>query len=187
MPEMPKMPDQNRMNQQIELMNKLMKEPDTSSWYKQRDGVIQAMGDRVFDKSFDRVFDSVIVAMANLGAHVENMERQSGYISARGGLLPPDQTKQLRREALLEYCKLNGYDPGLLDKKGQDILDPDAAGGMMEHMMTGLTIALVKQGENQTKVKLRFANTYYPALLQEYYKAVWPAIDKQIFLDKNLD
>ncbi|MGA2171779.1 MAG: hypothetical protein ABSG82_02030 [Sedimentisphaerales bacterium] len=172
-----------------ELMQKLMNEPDTSVWYKQREGIVQAMGDRVFDKSFDRVFDSVVVAMANLGTHVENMERQSGYISARGSLLPPDQTKQLRREYLVEYCKLNGYDTGLLDKQGgqSDMMDVDVTGGMMEHMMTGLTITLVKQSENQTKVKLRFANTYYPALLQEYYKAVWPAIDKQIFLDKNLD
>jgi hypothetical protein len=27
----------------------------------------------------------------------------------------------------------------------------------------------------------------YPAELSEYYKVVWPAIDKQIFLDKNVD
>jgi hypothetical protein len=185
---MPEMPDMQRINQKSELMQKLMKEPDTSAWYNQREQVTLAMGDRVFDKSFDRVFDAIIVAMANLGAHVENMERQSGYISARGNLLPPDQTKQLRREYLVEYCKLNGYNVSLLDKSGDrfDRMDVDMMGGMT-NMMTGLTISLVKQGDNQTKVKLRFANTYYPRLLEEYYKVVWPALDKQIFLDKNLD
>jgi hypothetical protein len=182
------MPDMKRINQRMELMQKLMDEPDTSAWYTQREKITQAMGDRVFDKKFDRVFDSIIVAMANLGVHVENMERQSGYISARGNLLPPDQTKQLRREYLVEYCKLNGYDVSLLDKKGDQFeIDVDVTGGMMANMMTGLTISLVKQGDNQTKVKLRFANTYYPRLLEEYYKVVWPALDKQIFLDKNLD
>jgi len=196
----PEMPDMKKLQQQMEeqraliqkkgdLMHKIMNEPDTSAWYKQREQIVQAMGDRVFDKSFDRVFDSIITAMANLGTHVENMERQSGYISARGNLLPPDQTKQLRREYLVEYCKLNGYDVSLLDKKGDqsDMIDVDVTGGMMSNMMTGLTISLVKQGDNQTKVKLRFANTYYPRLLEEYYKVVWPALDKQIFLDKNLD
>jgi len=181
------LPDTTRMNKQMELMDKLMKEPDTSAWYKQREQITQALGDRVFDKNFDRVFDSVIVAMANLGAHVENMERQSGYISARGNILPPDQTKQLRREYLVEYCKLNRYDASLLDKKGQYDMDPDMGSGMMANTMTGLTISLVKQGDNQTKVKLRFTNTYYPRLLEEYYKVVWPALDKQIFMDKNLD
>jgi hypothetical protein len=185
---MPEMPDMERITQKSELMQKLMKEPDTSAWYKQREQITLAMGDRVFDKSFDRVFDSITVAMANLGTHVENMERQSGYISARGNLLPPDQAKQLRREYLVEYCKLNGYDVSLLDRKGKyDMgVDPDMMGGMT-NMMTGLTISLAKQGDNQTKVKLRFANTYYPRLLEEYYKVVWPALDKQIFLDKNLD
>jgi hypothetical protein len=185
---MPGMPDMKRINQQSELMQKLMNEPDASAWYTQREKITQAMGDRVFDKKFDRVFDSITVAMANLGTHVENMERQSGYISARGNLLPPEQTKQLRREYLVEYCKLNGYDVSLLDKKGDQYdMDVDVAGGMMSNMMTGLTISLVKQADNQTKVKLRFANTYYPRLLEEYYKVVWPALDKQIFLDKNLD
>jgi hypothetical protein len=185
---MPEMPDMQRIHQKSELMKKLMNEPDTSAWYNQREQVTLAMGDRVFDKSFDRVFDAITVAMANLGAHVENMERQSGYISARGNLLPPDQTKQLRREYLVGYCKLNGYDVSLLDKSGDHYdIDVDMMGGMMSNIMTSLTISLVKQGDNQTKVKLRFANTYYPRLLEEYYKVVWPALDKQIFLDKNLD
>src|SRR5688572_20871679 len=76
------MPDANRMQKQSELMQKLASEPDLPPWYAQRERVAQAMGDRVFDKDFDRVFDSVTVALATLGANVNNMERQSGYITS---------------------------------------------------------------------------------------------------------
>jgi hypothetical protein len=54
-------------------------------------------------------------------------------------------------------------------------------------MQQAMTISLVKQSPTQTKVKIRFSNVNYPAELQEYYKIVWPAIDKQIFLDKAVD
>jgi len=50
-----------------------------------------------------------------------------------------------------------------------------------------ITISMVRQGKEQTKVKVRFANIQYPGQLQEYYKTVWAAIDKQIFLDRGLD
>jgi hypothetical protein len=45
--------------------------------------------------------------------------------------------------------------------------------------MAGLTLTMVKQGTEATKVKLRFDNVYYPALTDEYYKIVWQAVDKQ--------
>ena len=181
------LPDTSRMLRQSELMQKLMKEPDTPQWYRQREDITLAMGDRVFDKNFDRVFDSLIIAIANLGAHVGNMERQSGYISVSGTLLSPEIFSQLRHEGLVEYCQYYGYDPDLLQRKGEYNIDPDMTGGMIANMMQAMTITVVKEGENQTKVKLRFANVYYPRLIEEYYKAVWPALDKQIFMDKNLD
>jgi hypothetical protein len=53
--------------------------------------------------------------------------------------------------------------------------------------MPTLTFSLVKQKENQTKVKIRASNIYYPPTLEEVYKVVWLEIDKQIFLDKSLD
>jgi hypothetical protein len=36
-------------------------------------------------------------------------------------------------------------------------------------------------------VKLRFDKVYYPVLIEEYYKIVWAAVDKQMFLDDGLD
>lgn len=176
-------PSLNRLRKQSRLMQKLMKDPDRPEWYRQREQIIQARGDRVFDKEFDQVFDSLTIALATLGVHIENMERQSGYISARGNLLRPEQTKQLRHDGLVEWCRLNGDDPSLLEVRGKYHMDP-AFGIGMHNMMTGLTISLVKQSEKQTKVKLRFANLYYPKQLEECYNVTWPAIDKQIFLDK---
>lgn len=179
--------DLARMQRQSDLMQRLMKEPDTAAWYQQREAIVQQKGDKIYDKSFERVFDSLVVAMANMGAHVENMERASGYISARGRILPPDADTQLRRTSLVDYCKANGYDPDLLNKKGQYDMDPGMMGGMMESMMNAMTITLVRQSPTQTKVKLRFANVYYPEMINRYYDSVWPQLEKQIFLDKNLD
>jgi hypothetical protein len=34
---------------------------------------------------------------------------------------------------------------------------------------------------------VKSANANYPPEMQEYYKVVWPAIDKQIFLDRAVE
>lgn len=182
------MPDANRMQKQSELMQKLASEPDLPPWYAQRDRVAQAMGDRAFDKDFDRVFDSVTVALATLGANVNNMERQSGYITSAVPSLGPEREKRLQMQAAREYCRYHKYDPSLLEKGKDDEF------GMDVFMMTGMnrygqamTISMVRQGKEQTKVKVRFSNIHYPAQLEDYYKTVWAAIDKQIFLDRGLD
>src|SRR5688572_25866480 len=60
------MPDQNRMMQQQDLMQKLMKDPQVPTWYNEREKITLAMGDRVFDKEFERVFDSMTIALATL-------------------------------------------------------------------------------------------------------------------------
>jgi hypothetical protein len=43
------------------------------------------------------------------------------------------------------------------------------------------------QGGGAHKVKLRFDNVYYPRTVEELYKRVWDAVDKQIFLDRATD
>jgi len=45
----------------------------------------------------------------------------------------------------------------------------------------------IAQCPTQVKVKLRFDKVYYPAQVLEYYRVVWAAVDKQIFLDQSLD
>ena len=180
------MPDQNRMMQQNDLMQKLMKDPQVPTWYGEREKITLAMGDRVFDKEFERVFDSMTIALATLEANVNNMERTSGYITSAVPRLNPERSEQLHKASLVAYCKYYKYDPSLLEKKGPYEMDPD----MMRNMNRqgqAMTISLVKQTPTQTKVKIRFSNVNYPPELTEYYKTVWPAIDKQIFMDRNID
>jgi hypothetical protein len=179
-------PNANRPNQGLALMAKLVKEPDLPHWYEQRKKITLAMGDRVFDKSFDEVFDALTIALGTMEVSVSNMERRSGFIAANGRMLPPMMAKQLRHNGLVEYCRHHGFDPSLLDTRGDTFgLDPDMMGSMLEKIT--LTISLVRQSEMQTKVKLRFSGIYYPEVLQKHYEIVWPALDKQIFLDRNLD
>jgi hypothetical protein len=180
------MPDMDRMEKKQDLMQKLMADPQVPSWYGQRERITQAMGDRVFDKEFGRVFDSLTIALASMEANVNNMERQSGYITAAIPRIQPERAEQLRKAAMVEFAQHHGYDASLLDKKGAYEIDLDSMTAM-SRIGQAMTISLVKQGPTQTKVKIRFANVNYPAELQEYYKVVWPAIDKQIFLDRNVD
>ena len=49
------------------LMQELMKNPDLTEWHEQRQKIVMAQGDRVFDKSFNRIFDSMTVALATRG------------------------------------------------------------------------------------------------------------------------
>jgi hypothetical protein len=185
------------------LMQDVMKNPDTNEWHDQRQKIVMAQGDRVIDKSFNRVFDSMTVALATLECKVQNMERASGYLSASLPALPPDQRDSLRQESLRAYAAAKGYSPHLLDKparpatQGQsqpwasadleDMFDVESTIGLMGQHLGGVTLSLVRQGERQTKVKLRFDNVYYPRQVQEYYRIVWAAVDRQIFLDQALD
>lgn len=185
------------------LMQDVMKNPDTAEWHDQRQKIVMAQGDRVIDRGFNRVFDSMTVALATLESKVQNMERASGYITASLPALPPDQRDGLRHEALRAYAAAKGYPPGLLDRRPApagnrrtvvamdgdfgDFLDVESTIGVMGQHLGGVTLSLVRQGERQTKVKLRFDNVYYPRQVQEYYRIVWAAVDRQIFLDQALD
>lgn len=183
-----KLPDMDSMLAQQRLMQELMDSPDLPAWHAQREKMALAVGDRTFQRGFDRVFDSMTIALATLGSRVNNMERASGYITASIPDLGPARTQALQREGLRQYAQVKGYPPGIVDRKGEGFeLDVGAASSAMARGMAGLTLTLTRQGPGQTKVKLRFDNVYYPALVNEYYKAVWAAVDKQMFLDSALD
>ena len=175
------------IRQQQEMMIKLGSQKDLPDWQVQRETITQALGDKVFDKKFGRVFDSLVVALGTMGVQVTAMERQSGFISADGSLLRVDRAQQLNEESLVERCRFLKIDPSLLHKTGGgDNYDLSAMIGN-EGRNSRMTISLVKQNPQQTKVKLRFSGVYYPPMLEELYKAVWPALDKQIFIDKGTD
>jgi hypothetical protein len=180
--------DANAMMAKQQLMQDLINNPDLPAWHQQREKMALAVGDRVFDKGFDRVFDSTITALATLGCRVNNMERTSHYITASLPQLPPDQEEALRNEALEQYAKAKGYPPSVLQKQNAMDIDPSMGQNIMNRMGgAGITLSMVQQGPKQTKVKLRFDNVYYPRTVDELYKTVWTAVDKQMFLDKALD
>lgn len=190
------------MNRDAELMQKrnrittkFMSNPDTDAWYDQRQKIAQALGDRVFDKDFSRVFDSLMLAVSTMELKVSNMERQSGFITASGITLSPTETKVMRREAVNDWCRQNDFDPSILDqpfstsmyRNMSEMMDFSGMMAKYEKMQRGLTFQLVKMGESQTKVKLRFSDVYYPGEVETYYKLVWQAVDKQIFVDQNIE
>lgn len=183
------MAGQESMFAKQKLMQDLMNSPDIQAWHNQRDQMALAVGDRQFDKSFDVVFDAMTVALASLGCRVQNMERVSGYITASIPELPPEQLQSLQREGTRQYASAKGYPPNILDSQGpmDEMFDVEGATNMMSRGMSGLTLSMVRQSPEQTKVKLRFDNVYYPGLVSEYYKVVWASVDKQMFLDKALD
>jgi len=180
------MPDMDTMVVKQQLMQDVMNNPDLPAWHAQREKMALAIGDRTFDKRFERVFDSMTVALATLGARVNNMERVSGYITASLPPLAPEKADAMQRDGLRQYAVAKGYPPSTADK-GAGGFDFDVGGGLMTRTMAGMTLSLVRQGARQTKVKLRFDNLYYPALVAEYYQTVWAAVDKQMFLDQSLD
>ena len=150
---------------------------------------------RGFDKDFGRVYDSLVLAVSSLELKINNMERTSGYISASGITLPPSEAKTMYRQAVDEWCQQNGFNSSVLDQKYRtkeignagEMLDLSSMAGKYEKMQKTLTFQLVKMGDNQTKVKLRFSDVYYPGEVETYYKLVWQAVDKQIFVDQNIE
>jgi hypothetical protein len=181
------MASQETMLAKSKLMQEMMSNPDIPAWHEQREQMALALGDRQFDQGFDRVFDSMTVALASVGSRVQNMERVSGYLTGSIPELPPAQLEALNHDAMRQYAVAKGYPAKIVEKTNSpyDIsLDSSA---FMNRMSAGLTLSMVKQGPELTKVKLRFDNVYYPGLIDEYYKIVWRAVDKQMFLDKGLD
>jgi hypothetical protein len=176
--------DVDTMMEKQQLMQDMMSNPDLPAWHDQREKMALALGDRQFDKGFDRVFDSMEIALASLGCRVQNMERASGYITASIPELPPEQLQTLQKDGTRQYAVTKGYKADIVDRKSGFDVDPNA---MMGRYTSGLTLSMVKQGPEMTKVKLRFDNVYYPTLVEEYYTVVWHAVDKQMFLDKALD
>ena len=181
---------QDASEKRFQFQQDVINNPDLPAWRDQREKMAMAIGDRTFDKGFNRVFDSMVVALADLGCRVNNMERVSGYITASKPPLDPKRRAALRQEAMAQHASAKGYPPSVLTKQGPYDMDIDMS-AMMESMgqgsVGGLTLTMVRQGESQTKVKLRFDGVYYPQELATLYQLVWAEVDKQMFLDKALD
>jgi hypothetical protein len=182
------LPDIGAMQQRQQFMQDLMANPDLPAWHDEREKLTMAQGDRVFDKPFDQVFDGMVVALATMGSRVNNMDRGTGYITGSLPDLGPERTQELQKESVAEYAQTKGYPPSVLQKQGMF----DTGTTMSQSMMgrfggSGLTLTMVRQSAQQTKVKVRFDNVFYPKTELELYQHVWVAVDKQMFLDRSLD
>ncbi len=175
------------MTEKMNFSQEMMKNPDLPVWHAQREKMALAVGDRVFDKGFERTFESMITALASLGCRVNNIERNSGFITASLPQLPPDQQELLQTESKASYAQIKGFSPAVLQKAGPMGFDMDIGSMMERGGGAGLTLSMVKQGARQTKVKLRFDGVFYPRQIDALYKMVWAEVDKQMFLDRALD
>jgi hypothetical protein len=189
----PPMQDMLLCGQKLKITGEFQSNPDTDAWKEQRQKITQATGDRIFDKDFGRVYDSLVLAMSTMELKVNNMERTSGYIQATGNALPPSESKAVYREALNDWCRQKGYDSNVFDQKYNTLIIDvktemeQAYSQYTKKIQKSLTFQLVKMNDKQTKVKLRFSDVYYPPQVESYYKIVWQAVDKQIFVDQNIE
>jgi len=155
-----------------------------SDWGEQNKRQNQMLGERVYDKDSGLVFTAFITGLANMGFVVRNMERQSGYILAEGPL----------PISIEEEAKIG--------KSMSDELNSVSNRGWKAtpgNCKIGVTVTILPLGKKQTKAKVHIAmaelrsqaaiqySQLYPPIIDAAYKAIWPAIDKQIFLDQNLD
>lgn len=143
-----------------------------------------ALGERVYQKDFDLVFTAVVTGLSDLGLSIKNMERQSGYILAEGPTpLSAEEETRIGQE--------------MVDQINQ--VAPTKWYVTPGNATKAATITLKRIADGQTKVKMRIANvaihgnytsryySTYPPLLQAEYQKMWQTIERQIFLDENLD
>lgn len=137
-----------------------------------------ALGERVYDKTFNRVFDAIIIGLPDTGYTVKNMEKSSGYIFAEGKYeMPLDKFVDL----------INELNQSVKDATGAK---PDNKPDYNRRPIDAVSIYILQLTNQQTKVKIRIKPPdprTYPPYLEETYKGVWRAIERQVFLDENLD
>ncbi len=159
-------------------------------WSAENKRISTSLGERTFDRAEDYVFSAIIIALSEIDLPVKNLERRSGYIMAEGPMpLNSSRAKELWEPFNAEWRQLrSGWEPP----------QPD-------YDYT-VVILVKKLGEAKTKVKIRVtcnSDAYVaflgpestewlpeeipPAFHREILKELWPVIDKQIFLDVNLD
>ncbi len=169
-------------------MQKKQMDEVLSRWGDENKRQNEALGERVYDKDFDVVFSAIVTSFSDIGFAVKNMERQSGYILAEGPCpMPAEQQRELNQAGCDEMNKAANLTGNLRRV-------PTVGGSTRS-----VTISLIRLGDHKTKAKMRIAVTsisgnsrsnyysIYPPKLEAEYKLNWRALEKQIFLNENLD
>lgn len=167
---------------------------DLLPWQRQREQISLAVGERVIDKSFEQVFGALITSMPSLGVKVsvQVAQKEAGFITAKGYF--SDDAKHLRNEEAREWAIGAGLPRGIFDEWNIQFEFRHAPlhQGAVDFTKIRfdeetLHLTVVKQRENQCKVKLRLSGVQYPKMLELCYRQIWTKLDKQLFLDKALD
>lgn len=155
-----------------------------AEWSQQNKKQNLSLGERVYDKKFDLIYTSIITGLSELGFSIKNTERLSGYILAEGPIpLSLDEETRLGEEMVKE---LNKISPKIW------YVTP----GNSTH---AVTITTKQINDNQVRVKIRISiidirtngnyvstsSSIYPPILEEEFRNVWDAIERQIFIDEN--
>lgn len=155
-----------------------------TSWGEKNKQQNLALGEKKYTGDYNKIFSAVIIAMSDSGFSVKNMERTSGYILSEGlNPLSADKGYQFSVQMTDELNKISGIKrwnptPG--------------------NFSLSVTMNLLDIKDGQVKIKMRISTlsvkqadtvytSLYPSMLAEIYKVVWSNIERQIFLDKNLD
>jgi hypothetical protein len=159
-------------------------EPDLPEWQQARENITLAMGDRDVSMTFDDTYKATVVGIATMEVTVNNMERESGFIAASGRILPTELATATRKQRLRDYAVAKGMSAEAAEPTRW--MDPGMMSSYMEEATT-MTITILEMAENESRVKVRFNNVYYPQELEESYRFFWQALDKQGFMDQALD
>ncbi len=176
--------DMDDNQKKMKLSQMIVEEPDLPAWKEAREKIMMGVGDRVVSKDVGNTFKSLLIGIASLEVTVDNAEKDSGFISCKGKVLPPDIAAALRKQRMVEYAEAKGLPARSAEPT--TFYNPATVSSIMEEATT-MTITVQEHGTGQSKVKIRFNNIYYPQELEESYRLVWLALDKQGFLDEALD
>lgn len=147
------------------------------SYIEKNNRIHLALGERVLDKKFDQVFNAMIIGLPDVGLTVKNMEKSSGYIFAEGKLtMPMDEYMKLVND---QFQEIREYSGRKFTFETYEFID------------VKVSIYLFRINDRQTKVKVRITSDLsgiiYPPWLERAYNGIWRSVERQVFLDENLD
>lgn len=165
-------PQNNIMAYDYEKYNELV-----LSYIEKNNRIHLALGERVLDKKFDQVFNAMIIGLPDVGLTVKNMEKSSGYIFSEGKLtMPMDEYMKLVND---QFQEIREYSGRKFTFETYEFLD------------VKVSIYLFRINDRQTKVKARIicdrSGIIYPPWLERAYNGIWRSVERQVFLDENLD
>lgn len=179
-----------------------------SSYQKQNEKIAQSVGERVLDKNLNEAFSAFVIALPELGLIPKTVDRNAGFISAEGPIPTSDgQFREDLKGLVNDMTRVTGFSGGAIMVSQLYIVPaPDKS-------TLCLTVAAKQLAEGKTRVRLMLSGKgnptrimidqsylgdrdwdvyksfedIYPPLHLHVLEAIWRKVDRQLFLDKNID